>query len=567
MKTRTSTRASKVLWGCALGCAGALGCLDLIGYRDHVLGDPNAEGGGGSAAGGGGGASTSMSSGGSGGICEPGAMVECYSGPAGTEKVGICKTGLQSCDTDGIPAGPCNGEKTPLAETCATTSDDDCDGSDCAIWSQLFVGQNNTFLSFEDIAVDDEGHLVVLGAFNGTIKIGATELLSGQSTSLLLFRLSPKGDVVWAKALGDSAANEVTAQLALDPQSNVVLAGSFSGSMKIGAEVLTSMDEADVFVAKLDSAGVPVWSYSYPGAGSVSVTDVACSKFGDIAVLGQFAGGFKLGDTTLDSAGMFDLFVAKLSSSGIATWSKRFGDASSQYAAEVEFDSSGNVFLAGLYEGVLNFGGDDLISDPNNEFADIYVAKLGTMDGGHGWSKTFVAESPAYVHLAVGPSAEVVLAGQYQGLLDFGEGAHVSVDSSDIFMAKFDFSGDLLWSKSFGDAGGDGVSSVSIGKDDAILLAASILLGSPAGAQMNFGGPNLSKSGLALAKFDVAGEHLWSRSFGEDCFKGIFPAMDDGELVGCQLVGSVDFGGGVLATQRFSPMKYYPGIAVAKLAP
>jgi len=58
--------------------------------------------------------------------CTPGAIQNCYSGPAGTAGVGICHAGTQTCASDGT-WGPCNGEVLPQAETC-NELDDDCNG-------------------------------------------------------------------------------------------------------------------------------------------------------------------------------------------------------------------------------------------------------------------------------------------------------------------------------------------------------------------------------------------------------------------------------------------------------
>ncbi len=58
--------------------------------------------------------------------CTPGASEPCYSGPAGTEGVGVCQAGLKECQSNGT-WGPCVGEITPTAETC-NNIDDDCNG-------------------------------------------------------------------------------------------------------------------------------------------------------------------------------------------------------------------------------------------------------------------------------------------------------------------------------------------------------------------------------------------------------------------------------------------------------
>lgn len=53
----------------------------------------------------------------------------CYSGPAKTAGIGICAAGVQMCDADGVPTGPCMGEVLPEVESCdVALLDEDCDG-------------------------------------------------------------------------------------------------------------------------------------------------------------------------------------------------------------------------------------------------------------------------------------------------------------------------------------------------------------------------------------------------------------------------------------------------------
>lgn len=64
-------------------------------------------------------------------VHEKQSQVPCYSGPAGTNGVGICKTGIQQCDEDGKTVGSCMGEMIPATyDACEIEygTDDDCDG-------------------------------------------------------------------------------------------------------------------------------------------------------------------------------------------------------------------------------------------------------------------------------------------------------------------------------------------------------------------------------------------------------------------------------------------------------
>ena len=67
-------------------------------------------------------------------VCQPGQVRACYSGPQGTQNVGPCKGGMQTCAQDGKSWGPCAGEVTPAAEGghCNDGVDNDCNGlTDC----------------------------------------------------------------------------------------------------------------------------------------------------------------------------------------------------------------------------------------------------------------------------------------------------------------------------------------------------------------------------------------------------------------------------------------------------
>ena len=60
--------------------------------------------------------------------CEPNAVQACYSGPLGTEGVGQCQAGTQTCNAQGTGWSPCQGQILPSPEVCGSGIDENCNG-------------------------------------------------------------------------------------------------------------------------------------------------------------------------------------------------------------------------------------------------------------------------------------------------------------------------------------------------------------------------------------------------------------------------------------------------------
>ncbi len=62
-------------------------------------------------------------------VCAPGSTRACYGGPAGTDGVGTCASGVETCNAAGTGYGACVGAVTPIADACGDNLDTDCDGT------------------------------------------------------------------------------------------------------------------------------------------------------------------------------------------------------------------------------------------------------------------------------------------------------------------------------------------------------------------------------------------------------------------------------------------------------
>ena len=237
---------------------------------------------------------------------------------------------------------------------------------------------------------------------------------------------------------------------------------------------------------------------------------------------------------------------SQATATGNHLWSASFGDGSSQTATSVDIDNGGNAVVTGGMSGTADFGGGPLTSGGDS---DIYVAKFDAA-GSHLWSKHFGdAASQSGLSVATDSANNVVLAGFFRGTADFGGGVlSAGPSNGDVFVAKFDQDGNHLWSKRFGDSGDQS------GIDVATDASGNVLIGGAFMGQIDFGGGPLASAGNTdafLAKLDAAGNHVWSKRFGDGAqqLPADLAVNSSGEptLTGT-FQGSVNFGGGVLST-------------------
>ena len=188
---------------------------------------------------------------------------------------------------------------------------------------------------------------------------------------------------------------------------------------------------------------VCLWSRHFGGLDFPVVYSVATDPSGNVVMAGSFEGAVDFGGGYLYSAGNADIFVAKFNAAGIHQWSQSFGDIGDQIAYSVATDASGNVIITGDFSGTVNFGGGNLTSAGST---DIFVAKFNS-DGVHQWSKRFgdLAAQHGY-SVATDASGSVIITGDFNGTVNFGAFNFTSSGLSDIFVAKYNAAGVYQWS-------------------------------------------------------------------------------------------------------------------------
>jgi hypothetical protein len=278
-----------------------------------------------------------------------------------------------------------------------------------------------------------DGSSIVTGQFQGIATFGSTTLTSAGGNDVFVAKLDAAGKFVWAKSAG-GASTQIGYGISTLADGSSIITGSFYGNPMFGSITLTSSEERDVFVAKLDADGNYVWATSAGGTAWDIGNDISTLADGSTIVTGYFAGTSTFGSTTLTSAVGQDVFVAKLDADGNYVWVTQAGGASGDVGRAISTVADGSAFVTGYFEGTATFGSTTLTSAGDG---DVFVAKLDA-DGNYVWA-TSAGGTSWDSGLGVSSLADgsAIVTGYFADTTTFGSTTLTSAGSSDAFFAKF----------------------------------------------------------------------------------------------------------------------------------
>ncbi|MGK4000358.1 SBBP repeat-containing protein [Sorangium sp. So ce1024] len=180
--------------------------------------------------------------------------------------------------------------------------------------------------------------------------------------------------------------------------------------------------------------------------------------------------------------------------------------------------------------------------------------------GCHVWTRKDSADAPSVYNIAVDPSGNTIVVGDFLGT--FLE--HVSENSHDMFAAKLDPSGNLLWSVAHGN---DREHHRATANDVAVDSLGNVYVTGSFNGRVDFGGGTVDshwgggdfwQDGFVV-KLDPSGNHLWSLAFNWGSSRGSGIAVDDlgnvivaGSWDGDAFVRKFNSGGIPLWSKRFN---------------
>jgi len=171
--------------------------------------------------------------------------------------------------------------------------------------------------------------------------------ISGNTDDLLLAKLDMKGNVLWARSDGGTG-DEIPNSITVSPKGSIYLCGNYATLFPFGTDTLihTSLYISGVFLARYDSAGIPVWAMQ--AKDSVWPTGIAADRNDNVFMSGIMYDSVSFGSYTLLSSNPSEsnVFIVKLDSNKTPLWGRAItGPSVGNY--NIASDPCGNIWVAG----------------------------------------------------------------------------------------------------------------------------------------------------------------------------------------------------------------------------
>lgn len=302
------------------------------------------------------------------------------------------------------------------------------------LYANAITTTGNSYVTPYDVAATTNDLAVHVGFYGGSITVGQIPLNSAGDTDGYIFKLDALGQVAWVRSIGGIGHDNISA-IEIDANGDNYVAGYFTDTLMLaaGGNGVTSAGGSDIFVGKLGPAGLPKWIRRFGGIGEEFIFGtLAVSPQGDVIVASSVAGEINVEDIFLPAAGESDIVIAKYATDGTLVWAKRYGDAAFQFVESIAVDPSGNIILTGNFQGAIDFGSGPLVNSAPGGVYAGYIAKLDS-NGKQIFARAFEGQTDGLRVVADG-NQSILLAGTATNIkLD---GVSPYLPGGGIFMAR-----------------------------------------------------------------------------------------------------------------------------------
>jgi hypothetical protein len=325
------------------------------------------------------------------------------------------------------------------------------------------------------------------------------------------------GKPIWQTAFGGFGIDSVRG-VAVGNDGSIYVAGYFEGDIDFGGTIgkKTSAGKSDAFLVKLTADGKIAWAQTW-GAARDDLANAVAVRGDKIVVTGSFLDELKVGTFDKKANGSDDLYIAAFAADGNVDWLWTAGGIDSDGVNTIAATPDGGWVIGGSFTDTLTIAaGKGQTSMKSKGATDALLIKLAP-GGDTEWVKQFGgAYQDTIMHVAVDANSNIFVQGVFKDTADWG-GTPLKAgggSDNDVVLAKYDVNGDHVWSKNFGNAFNEVAGGLAVDPSGNVTIAGSFENKGPISFGKGDEHTSLGEADTYVARFDNNGNLLWAKSFG-----------------------------------------------------
>lgn len=332
------------------------------------------------------------------------------------------------------------------------------DSTGQVVWARVEGGTG--YDSASAVRVDSAGNVYMAGTFSGTGIFMGIPVTSVGNQDVFIIKYGPDGSFKWITTAGGTDQDDC-GSLALDSTGNAYITGRFRGIASFGSNAVARNGATDIYIAKYN-VGTASWEWArsagtgdWDGGSGIAVDSAGyVYHTGSVQEYWGYSVHFGTKSITPFSTNGYsnrDMFLARYNPFAADwDWVNIGGGTAIDSGKCVEVDSTGSVVVSGIFEQTATFGSTTLTADPgggaywNNDYFIAKYSSTGNLtwiiqSGGCGYFRNH--------GIAIDGSDNIYLNATFDGTVNVGASTLTSVGYDNIYVARFNSSGQFDWAK------------------------------------------------------------------------------------------------------------------------